>query len=298
MSVNMKKVDKASVNRALDKLAMGNSKWSLQRRVSKLVAHFKTKSDEELVECSNCKGVSTNDFDFCPFCGALDEEPGTVVVLPEKLVVTDELDESVTGILKLKVAVVCCYWELGRAIKENFDRELWKQRRNADGSIQHRDFKAFCRTELNMSHPHAYKLMAVASAYSRNQVEKLGTSKLHIVLKVPEAQQGKLLEAAEGGASKRELLDKAKKLKGDAPLPKKDRISIAVVPGRQTFPLYARQKSKTAEPKAARRLTDNPWFDEELPNGVKVLYRVSLNKKGEMVLIVDRRRILPSEKDK
>jgi hypothetical protein len=68
--------------------------------------------------------------------------------------------------------------------------------------------------------------------------------------------------------------------------PEPDRITCALLPGRQTLPLLARPKGKGALPKAAKKLGDDPWCEITHPNGVVQTFRI-LVVKGELRLTID-----------
>jgi hypothetical protein len=146
---------------------------------------------------------------------------------------------------------------------------------------------------------YAHKLRNIAETFSRDDMEKIGASKLGIVLQLPEPQRARLLTHAREGATRSEL--EAAKGKPRPPATvrdaaatvkaaRNDKVTIAMVEGRVTLPLFARQSSKKDVPKPARKLTEDPWTEERLENNVIILYRVKTNEKGEMILIVERRR--------
>ncbi len=68
--------------------------------------------------------------------------------------------------------------------------------------------------------------------------------------------------------------------------PEPERITCALLPGRQTLPLLARTMKKGALPKAAKKLGDDPWCEVVHPNGVVQTFRVIV-VKGELRLTID-----------
>jgi hypothetical protein len=50
--------------------------------------------------------------------------------------------------------------------------------------------------------------------------------------------------------------------------------------GRKKLVALARPAKKGAEAKQAKRVADDPWFEEELPNGVRLLVKLVAGKKG------------------
>ena len=115
-----------------------------------------------------------------------------------------ELDASVKRIKTLQGDAVGTYWQLGRALFDNYDRGLYKFRVDAKGQPLYKSWAAFCTAELNMSPQLARDVMAVATAFEEADVRKFGITKLKVLVRVPEEARAKLLEKA-GVLSSREL---------------------------------------------------------------------------------------------
>lgn len=77
--VAVSKLNIENVNGALAKLGIQPFE-TLNENVKALVDYFGTRNKEDLVECDNCGGVSSMDFDNCPFCGQGDTPPAGVTV--------------------------------------------------------------------------------------------------------------------------------------------------------------------------------------------------------------------------
>jgi hypothetical protein len=79
--VKLQKVDIELLREACEKCEIpteGKAKIAL---VETLIRHFRTENEVgDLVKCDNCGGISTPDFELCPFCGVGDEESGVVAV--------------------------------------------------------------------------------------------------------------------------------------------------------------------------------------------------------------------------
>ena len=228
-----------------------------------------------------------------PFAGAA---PAAQVLTKDER----ELDKAVERINRLKTDLVRNSWELGAEIQRVFEEGLWKQRRDSKQRVRYLTWKQFCVAELKLSHMHVYRLVRIAQAFTRADVEKLGVAKLGIALQVPEPFRAKLIEKAKAGASAAALereVRASKKVpteerdkKALTAAKKQDGVTVAVLPGRVTLTLWKRPKKTGDTPVAARKLTDDPWASEPAANNVSTYYFVRQNPAGEMVLVIERRR--------
>lgn len=214
------------------------------------------------------------------------------------------LDSSVRRIKELRYDYMRSSWELGQAIVDNYEGQLWKLR-TKDGKPAYQTVKQFWAEELGFSPPWAYMMMDIAKVFTREEVAEIGPTKLGLVLKAPVEKRRALLEQARKGASKRQLQDKLTEIKvkdravaaGKADKP--ERVTVAFIPGRTTLKMWARvpgANPKKADPKRAKKVTDNPWCDEVMSNDVRVLYRLVVDSSGELSLVVERRRMDKAEK--
>lgn len=300
--VVLAKVDKKVVAAALAVLKL-EAGGTVEEQVKRLAKHFRKKPNE-LADCSKCGGDSQLTFrlngkECCPYCGAGDDAPSNVVPMRPAAANAPahserDLDKSLDRIRKLRVGAGVSIWQLGLEIRLNYEQELWKLRTDKDGSLRYRSFRQFAAQELGMSHTYAYRLMDISAAFTQQEIEQIGTAKLGVILELPEPHRSKLLERARDGATTNELKGEAAEARGKKQkpaLPKGDNITVAVALGRTIIPLLARPKKAGAAPSAARNLTDDPWAEELLLNGVKTMYHVRQNSNGELVLVVERRRV-------
>lgn len=321
-SVFFAKADKVHVDAALTQLGV-KPEGSLAARVAQLNEAFgKLNETHDLYVCDEeaggCGAEFTEEFELCPYCGMADDDDdeapaaaangkangkGTALAkapdpLPKNLAKfsDSDLDDDVKAIIALKQQTAICMWDLGAAIKRNYDREFWKLRRNDTGGPLYRNVKQFWAQELGFSHTYCYSLMEVAKHFKKADVKEVGTTKLALILRAPEKKRPSLLKAAKGGASKADIAKKVREananadggatVTGDDGAPRKRRISIAVVPGRKTVKLFAKPKSKNDDPKRARKMGDLPFGTVLFDNNTQMTAKLA-DKNGEWVLIVE-----------
>jgi hypothetical protein len=334
-SLDLDKVDQKVIVASLKKLKLATA-GSLDALAARLKEDQDKVPDEKAFNCTTCGGRSAEIFDRCPYCGdgevddetkdEADEVPeaktekakkaaaqklaktkGTgapMAVKPEvatQIVTEADLDKAVAEIRDIKADTAERIYRLGHKIKHLHDLDLWKLRQRG-GKPKYENFRKFCGEELQMSHEWAYNLMKMARAFSVEDVKEIGHSKLGIVMKVPPKFQAKLLAAAKDGASKRDLIDQSRELRGatstrstrsDAPPaapPPDDKITVVRRLGRVVIPLFKRPASEDEQATPARAINDDPWAREELENGILQTYRVTMNRAGEWQLVIEAQR--------
>jgi hypothetical protein len=216
-----------------------------------------------------------------------------------------DLDSAVGRVQELKLQTADRLWELGAAVKQICDNQLWLQRTDENGAPKYKTWGQFTETELEITHSYSYKLMDVAAHYTRDEVRRLGASKLAITLTVPKEKRAELIDAAES-ASVRELdqmatdigkeqRDTGRTKKGGAGTHRKDKkkgskapakITVAMLCTRVEIPLH---KGAAAD-KRAKSLLDMPTGEERMFNGVKQRFVVTKDQDGSLILVVERTR--------
>lgn len=307
------KVKRDVVDAALEKLEI-KPKGSTAARVKQLNAKFlELNESEDLYVCEvkdgGCGGEFTEAFELCPFCGKADEDEGTngkstklakpIEALPKTLTKFSDkdLDSDVKDIIALKHQTAMSMWDLGVAIKQNHDRDFWKLRRGEDGGPKYRNVKQFWAEELGFSHTYCYSLMDIAANFKKEDVKKVGTSKLALILRAPEKKRAGLLKSARGGARKSEIAAAVREANANSNgaaaeggKETKRRLMVAVMPGRKTIKLWAKPKSKDAEPKRAKRMGDLPHGEILFENNTRMTFKLA-DKDGEYVLICEADRL-------
>lgn len=324
------KVDVRVLDGALAKLKLDRI-GKKEDRIGRLVEHFSKMPKKDLMVCDTCGGASSNEFDYCPFCGEGEEEaakkakPASAAAPPSngekpkpapvaavtlvkpqtpqeaalaKMSVKD-LDASVKKIADLQRGAIKGTWELGAAIKDNFDKELWKLRKTEKGEPAYTNVREFWRQEFGYSHTYCYQLMDIAARFTKKDVDEVGPTKLHLIMNAPPAAQPKLLEVVRKGEHSvdqlRKVIERTKSRATGVHKPegkgKDERITVVLAPGRKTLPFFVRPDSKGDDPKAAKKVEDNPFLEYELSNSVKLRVVLSKNPSGELVGVVEFKRI-------
>jgi hypothetical protein len=115
-----------------------------------------------------------------------------------------DLDAAVERFAQHKGAFGDAYWQAAQELRRIVDSNLWKTRAK-DGSPVYTSWHQFVRCELGMSPESARNLLRVATEGSREEVERIGPTKLGLILQAPEDKREELKELAATGASKRDI---------------------------------------------------------------------------------------------
>ena len=243
-------------------------------------------------------------------------------VLPDSLAGLSgkDLDFATAEVIRLKTNSATTMWELGSKLRDIHERQLWKLRMDDKGKPTYRSFEAYCAAEVQMSHSTCYGLIKVCEAYTSDKVALLGTSKLNLILKAPEEDRSSLEDDAKSGMSKEALRKKVASLRATkgAPKPKaakvargaappvgkgrpSEHITIVSVIGKKTLPCYVKPVKKDDAmvavqcPAAVQAwlAKQQPVAFDDLTNGVREVFILTHNTKGELQIKVDRKRLDP-----
>jgi hypothetical protein len=225
-----------------------------------------------------------------------DDDP-RVEVIDRGIATELDLDSAVERINSAKLSAATNIWQMGNDLRIIHERSLWRNRLN-DGKPAYKSFKDFCKVELDFSYPHVKRLIAVAEAFPKEVMEKIGVAKCSVMLSLPPAVRKEMVKDADV-KSVAQLSDEAKRLRdGEAPAPPpKGSLTVAMAPGIVEIPLVARPKkpgSKVSD-KPAKSLTDDPIAIENLPNKVQVTYGLIRRDDGSLMLRITRRRVSTDE---
>lgn len=232
----------------------------------------------------------------------------------------DKLDAAVKRVHEALSAGAMSYWELGKALVDIFDDQLWKQRTDGTGRQKYPSWNVFLRDELHMSAPNAFSVMDAARHFSKKDFELIGHTKLSMMLRLPEERRTKLFEEAKAGKLSRARIkeiiadevpkgtvrDTGRKSHAADPeqhkkktakaaeanreraaarrvLPKAEGGVTAVYEvGRSKLKLFARPnvKKPTEKPARAVSVSQDPWCEETLVNGVVVRFTIIKTPTG------------------
>lgn len=240
---------------------------------------------------------------------------------PGELAPADALDRAVASVKQALHAGASSYWDMGVALIEIYDKQLWKQRL-AGGRQAYTSFTVFCRDELGMSHAHAYPAMDVARGFTRELFLEIGSRKLQLLLRLPRDRQLQLAEEARAGRLPKARLQQivqeeapgtagvrdtgrkrsggtaaqasaaAAKARAERKLQKPADGALTAVyqQGRARLKLWARpSKKQQGKPVRAVSVTQDPWVEEQLVNGAVARYTV-VKGKGGLELVREIRR--------
>lgn len=231
-----------------------------------------------------------------------------------------DLDTAVNEVHDLKSRGAALAWQLGKKIKDIADKQLWKLRTQRDATgkevPRHKTVDQFFEAELGIGRHHAYKLMDVSGAYSEREVMQQGSTKLSLLLSLPDTERAPLNEQVAAGqplpsvrqlkkgvqekkaghvtptrGGKPDRLVKARKAKADKP--STTRITTVALDGVQKVKLFKTEatdgklgKLDFNELAASKRVGDRPVGKLELSNHATMYFRLVQSAAGELVLKV------------
>jgi hypothetical protein len=222
------------------------------------------------------------------------------------------LDEATQKIVSMKRSAQLSWWQLGRAVAHVFDTGLWKMRVEVKGKVQSQKYKSweqYCENELQITGATTYSMMKVSKAFTEEQVEKIGGTKLNIVLQAPDLDIPEIMKDVENGATAKVIKEKVKKAREKAGVEKKHveghkkmpekakpkesgRVTVALVTGKVKLDMFAKPAKKLKdgeEMKIASKVEQEPIAIEELTNGVSRFYSVIRGSKGLQLVIETKR---------
>lgn len=229
---------------------------------------------------------------------------------------TAELDEALAKVVSLRETAALDHYDLGAALFDIYSRKLYLARRNDDGTPMFKAWNQFVDAEVSISPAYTYRLMFVASEYSREQVQSIGVKKLMYIGRVAKEDREQLLAGARekstdeiaeevrrlalpgakapttNASTKSRDTSKATKARlaaqaSDAAtvIESRGEITVGLALGKKSIPLF-----KAGTSKRAKTLAQVPSAEETLFNGVVVRYRVETTDDG-LVLQVERVRV-------
>lgn len=236
-----------------------------------------------------------------------------------------ELDVAVKRVVEVHAQGVATYWDLGQALLPIFQRQLYLQRRNDDGTPRYRGWTQFLAGEFGgqIAAGHSYRVMDVAKKFDRETAIRIGVAKLSLLVRAKDEALPRLLKVAET-TSVKELHETARKEHalhepGQRETGRDDRlatgkgksagsaesrkgavadaakraearsdnaITVATQLGTVKIPLFV----KGSKDKLARKISDDPHGEEVFVNGVVASYSLIIGPNGALELQIVRRR--------
>lgn len=285
---------------------------------SHLEATLPAVKEEDRLKCEECGEISTEETDFCPFCGdgglpalegegqvdaetstaseAVDRgedggEPGTAIETATDAAIEaklEELDAAVSKIRELQIQGAHALYDLGVEIRKVATAELWKAR-------GHASFKDWVETETGISRASAYSLMDIVKDFDRETYARIGRTKLALVASIKDPdKRAEALEAAKSGASAREL-ERAKREEGDGDeAPEKEKSDRKTPAKSSGFSLVAKVDGKPVvhsfrSPSSGRPVKvakEDSYVEIPIAEGVVQRITIKRDEKGEAVGLV------------
>lgn len=232
------------------------TKGTLAQKVDRLQKAFDRglkKDPQSLMSCDVCNGESPGEprYSKCPFCGDGDPgeggEPAVVVAAPAEIVpagpgVLDldgapcdpaELDRAVERVRECESSVKGSFWDLGRALGEIERGKLHLARRRDDGSPLYQTFDEFVKAELDYSPRHVRNIIDTSHNFSREEVARIGATKLTPLLRLSVEEREGMLGGLEG-KSVREVRDEVAQIADGRPSRSTERETSKYHPPRPT----------------------------------------------------------------
>ena len=227
-----------------------------------------------------------------------------------------DLDKAVSRVIECKKVASVGVWALGEELKQINEKKLWKLR-IVKGKQAYTSFDQFCELEAKIGHSYAYQLIDIATTFTSAEVNKFGTSKLTLMLKVAEEDRPGIREKA-AKMSKRQLaveVAKTVKERGHGAKKKKntrtaaatkagnakravtaklnEKITIASIEGSKKVKLYAKPDSiRNVDWKSLKRAKTPaalPFGRLELTNEVTMFISIVSTDDGLEAIINVRR---------
>ena len=200
------------------------------------------------------------------------------------------------------VAHVSSYM-LAKKLAEGEMSGVWKTKLDAKDRPVYRNFDTFAQIELGMSGKYVRTQLKLFSRFTEDQFRTIPVTKLRLLLEVAEDERPAVLKKIKEGASRRTIersigrtSHDAQGAKGKAkerPAPSKEgQVSVALVAKKKRFAFFQDVEGQ----KPAKAITGSTWA--RLPiatNDVEVLVTISKNDAGEIVGVVEVRRVDPTK---
>ncbi len=300
--IQTNKINEQTVDEALTFLRIETPmRADLTKRVGLLKQFFDAQDPKDLSVCEDdtaCGGVSLTSLPRCPFCGS-GEAPSNGAALATNgashvLVPEPALDRHVAEVKNLQDRTAADGWALAKLIAEGAEGDLFKRRKGADGTVAYKSYEQFASAELGMSRKYVHALIQIAKEFPdpSEEVKRLGTTKLRLLVTAPPEKKEEVLERIKRGekVGRRQLQAETGR-KPDDKSKKVDRskqITVASIEGKQTVKLYCKPTTRgefdIKQARPAKKIDDVPWGWLDLANDVRLSFTLMKNAAGEFLI--------------
>ena len=247
--------------------------------------------------------------DLKPSTSLAPEVPEGVLEYPKP---APDLDKLVQEIRELQRGTAAGAWLLAKKVTEVGKSQIWKQRRDDAGKPAYRTFEQFLEKELDIGRKYGTELLKLYGRFSEEEFQKVGPTKLRLVLQAPQEQQAEVLEKLKGGAPRKEVTEEVRQARAEkglktsqgktpkknAPTPERKTITVAQIEGRKTIPLYKKPEGRITidDAQRAKKLADVPFGYLDLTNDVRMWITVLPHPiTGELTARVEFKRLEASK---
>lgn len=306
--IDKKLLDEAAVDEAIAHLKIEVPKRAdLPKKVGLLKGYFEAAEPKDLSECDNCGTTSLTSLPRCPFCGVGEQPNGAANGSANGAMVlraAPGLDQYVLEVKAMQDRTAADGWLLAKKIAEGMEADIQKARTNDKGVPVYKTYESFAAAELGMSRKYVHGLVQIAKEFPDpgDEVKRLGTTKLRLLVTAPPEKKAELLERVKQGEKigRRQLQAETGRKPDDKPKKGKKEtmgqtITVAAIEGKRTVKLYAKPATKAdfdvKTARAAKRLDDMPWGWLDMTNDVRLTFTLLKNAAGELILRTNVQRV-------
>lgn len=102
----------------------------------------------------------------------------------------EQLKLELRKVKRLQRESVECIHALGTSLKKIYDNKLYNEMKDSKGRPKYSSWAKFCTGEIGYSARYSYRIMDVAANFTKDQVRRIGVSKLETALRLPEKERG------------------------------------------------------------------------------------------------------------
>lgn len=284
---------------------------------------------ESLATCENCGGDSDSNLEECPYCvpppndeaqttqtksddmakktskkvapkASTKKKGETTALATVSHIVTDKaLQAGMDKVRTLQREGVEVAWEIGKELFNLYENKLWTQMQDDKGKPVYKDWSTFVSKEFGIVSAYAFKLMDVASHFSKKQISEVGVTKLAMIVRVPEQQRAQLLEAAKNtprskiaeevsklagtnvrDTGRKKFSGQSGKGRGAGAAEKSVKLTVVRTKPKLTVPLFKADSTHRAKSAA------DAVGVEKCANGVSVYYSIK-NTEAGLALVIE-----------